>query len=282
MNISGNTVLITGGASGIGLALAGAFYRKKNAVIIVGRNQQKLDQAKQQYPDIDTLQVDLANEQARHKLADTLQSEFPALNILVNNAGVAYFGNVQESPDLFNNARLEIETNYLAPLHLSLLLMPQLQRHRSAGVINITTAGVYIPLTVMPGYSASKAALSTFTHILRQQLAETNVRVFEVLPPAVDTNMVSAFDVHKMPPDLLAKKILAGIEKDRYEIPIGSASALRWLAKIAPNLFERLFHRQMMKTLSNPRVGNPQVNKHQSHNHNDHNHNDHNHNHNHK
>jgi uncharacterized oxidoreductase len=249
MNITGNTVLITGGASGIGLALTGAFYREKNAVIVVGRNRQKLDEVKQQYPDIDTLQVDISNKQARLELAITLQSEFPALNMLVNNAGVAHFNNVQESPEFFNNASAEIETNYLAPLHLSLLLLPQLQRHQPAAVVNITSAGVYLPLTVMPGYSASKAALSTFTHVLRQQLADTNVRIFEVLPPAVDTELVTRFDVSKMQPDLLANKILSGIKKDLYEMPIGSARALKWLAKIAPGFFEGLFHQQMTKML---------------------------------
>jgi len=250
MKISGNTVLITGGGSGIGLALAEAFYRQQNTVIILGRNKDKLAQAKRLHPELHTLQVDIANEQERYALAKTLEKDFPQLNMLINNAGAAYFGDVQQANELFKNARVEIETNYLAPLHLSLLLLPQLQLQQSSAIINITTAGVYLPLTVMPGYSASKAALSSITHVLRQQLANTPIRIFEVLPPAVDTELVSRFKVQKLQPGLLAKKILSGIEKDRYDMPIGSARLLRLLGKLAPHFFERLFHRQMGTMLS--------------------------------
>jgi uncharacterized oxidoreductase len=252
MKTTGNTVLITGGASGIGLALAGAFYREQNTVIILGRNKDRLAQAKRLYPELNTLQIDITCEQERHQLVATLQTEFPTLNILVNNAGVAYFGDVQQGPELFKNACLEIETNYLAPLHLSLLLLPRLQSQHSPAIINLTTAGVYLPLTVMPGYNASKAALSSFTHILRQQLADTPLRVFEVLPPAVDTDMVSRFEMQKLQPELLARKILIGLKNDRYDMPIGSAKGLKWLAKLAPVFFERLLHRQMTKMLNKP------------------------------
>ncbi len=252
MKTTGNTVLITGGASGIGLALAGAFYREQNTVIILGRNQGRLEQAKRLYPGLHTLQVDIACKQERYQLLETLQTEFPDLNILVNNAGIAHFGDVQQDPELFKNACVEIETNYLAPLHLSLLLLPHLMQQHSPAIVNITTAGVYIPLSVMPGYSASKAALSSFTHALQQQLAETPLRVFEVLPPAVDTDLVSRFKMQKLQPELLAKKILTGLKNDRYDMPIGSTKVLKWLAKLAPVFFERLFHRQMTKMLNKP------------------------------
>lgn len=250
MEITGNTILITGGASGIGLALAGAFYHEQNTVIILGRRQDKLARAKKLYPGLHTLQVDITSEQERYELVETLATEFPTLNLLVNNAGVAYFGDVLQSAELFKNARIEIDTNYLAPLHLSLLLLPQLQQQQSPAIVNITTAGVYLPLTVMPGYSASKAAFSSITHVLRQQLANTQLHVFEVLPPAVDTELVSRFKVQKLQPDLLAKQILSGIKKNHYDMPLSSARALKWLAKLAPAFFEGLLHRQMTKMLN--------------------------------
>ncbi|OUS15970.1 hypothetical protein A9Q88_09515 [Gammaproteobacteria bacterium 50_400_T64] len=249
MDINGNTVLITGGSSGIGLALAEAFCREHNTVIILGRDQEKLAQAKQRLPQLHTLQVDIANESERKQLVEKIQTEFPALNLLVNNAGIAYFGDIQRPDELFKNACLEIETNYLAPLHLSLLLLPQLQQCQAPAIVNITTAGVYIPLTVMPGYSASKAAFSHMTQVLRQQLANTPIRVFEVLPPAVDTELVSRFKIQKLQPKRLAKKILVGIEKDHYDMPIGSARVLRLLGKLAPHFFTRLSHRHMTKML---------------------------------
>jgi|AZII01.1.fsa_nt_gi uncharacterized oxidoreductase len=250
MKISGNTVLITGGASGIGLALAGAFYREKNTVIILGRSQDKLAQAQKRYPGLHTLQVDITSEQQRLELAETLTTEFPGLNLLVNNAGVAYFGDAQQPTELFKHACIEIDTNYLAPLHLSLLLLPQLRQQPSPAIVNITTAGVYLPLTIMPGYSASKAAFSSITHVLRQQLANTPLKVFEVLPPAVDTQLVSRFKVQKLQPDLLAQKIVSGIKKNHYDMPLGSARALKWLARLAPTFCEGILHRQMTKMLN--------------------------------
>lgn len=254
MKISGNTLLITGGASGIGLALAGAFYREKNTVIILGRSQDKLAQAKKRYPGLHTLQVDITSEQGRLELAETLTTKFPALNLLINNAGVAYFGDAQQPAELFKNARIEIETNYLAPLHLSLLLLPHLRKQPSPAIINITTAGVYLPLTIMPGYSASKAAFSSITHVLRQQLANSPIKVFEVLPPAVDTELVSRFTVQKLQPELLAQKIMYGIKKNHYDMPLGSAKVLKWLARLAPIFCEGLLHRQMAKILNEPSI----------------------------
>lgn len=258
MNTSGNTVLITGGGSGIGFALTEAFSAEQNTVIIVGRNAERLEAARAKLPTLHTLQADITSEPDRQRLVATLLDRFPRLNILVNNAAAAFFSNVQTDQAAYDKARLEIETNYLAPLRLIQLLLGQLQQHPSAAIINMTTVGVYLPMAVMPGYSASKAALHSYTQSLRRQLAGSTVKVFEVLAPAVDTELVSTFQMKKMAPDKLAAKVLEGLCDDRLEMAIGSAGVLRWLARLLPRTAERKAYEQVAKALehSTPRTAN--------------------------
>lgn len=248
MEITGNTILITGGASGIGLALAESFYIEKNTVIIVGRNDQKLAEAKIKYPGLNTIQADITNEQDRQHLLNETREHFPQLNMLVNNAGAAFLNDLRTDPDFYQKTYQEIETNFLAPVRLTQLFLETLQKHPSAAVINITTIGVFLPLTVMPGYSASKAALSSFTRSLRFQLENTPVKVFEVLPPPVDTALVSMFHMHKISPEKLAEKVMHGLKKDRYEMSIGIAKVLRWMGRLAPHTAEAMSHKQSLKT----------------------------------
>lgn len=247
MNISGNTVLITGGGSGIGLALAAAFCAHQNTVIIVGRDQAKLDAAKRLHPSLHIIQADISSEEDRQHLANIVQERFPQLNILINNAGTAFFAELHTDPGSFDKARQEIEINYLAPVRLVQLFLSLLQRQPTAAVINITTIGVYLPLAVMPGYSASKAALHSFTQSLRLQLEGAPVKVFEILPPPVDTELVSGFHMRKMNPARLAQKILHGLRSDRYEMTIGVARVLYWMTRLAPRYLLRLSHKQSLK-----------------------------------
>ncbi len=248
MEITGNTILITGGASGIGLALAETFHAEKNTVIVVGRNNQKLAKAKIKCPGLNTIQADITNEQDRQRLLNEIRQHFPELNILVNNAGAAFISNLRTDPDLYQKTSQEIETNFLAPVRLTQLFLETLQKNSPAAIINITTIGVYLPLTVMPGYSASKAALSSFTRSLRFQLESTPVKVFEVLPPPVDTELVSMFHMSKISPEKLAAIVMHGLKKDRYEMTIGIAKALRWMGRLAPHFSETMSHRQSLKT----------------------------------
>ena len=247
MDITGNTVLITGGGSGIGLALARAFHAQQNSVIIVGRDPQKLAEARRQCPGLHTIQADITKEDDRLRLVADIREHFPALNILVNNAGVAFISDLATDPEAFDKFRLEAETNYLAPVRLTQLLLGLLQRHASAAVINITTIGAYLPVTIMPGYSASKAALSSFTRSLRLQLAATPVKVFEILPPPVDTELVAVFHMDKLQPEQLAARVLQGLKKDREMMPIGTARVLLWMARLAPRFFEGQSHKLLLK-----------------------------------
>lgn len=249
MKISGNTILITGGGSGIGLALARAFNREQNTVIIVGRDMKKLTEASRHCPGLHIIKADITLESDRQRVLAEVRKDFSELNVLVNNAGLAFFGDLQPGSDAYENFRQEIETNYLAPVRLIELFTGMLQQQPSAAVINVTTIAVYLPLAIMPGYSASKAALHSFTCSLRRQLANTTIKVFEILPPSVDTEMVRDFHMDKMHPDKLAEKVLTGLRKNHYEMPIAEAGILRLMARLFPGFTAGISHRQLMKVV---------------------------------
>ncbi|WML48040.1 SDR family NAD(P)-dependent oxidoreductase [Neobacillus sp. PS3-34] len=189
MNISGNTVLITGGASGIGLALAERFLNAGNEVIIVGRRKEKLDEAQQKFPQLHTRVCDVSNEKDRISLFQSVQNEFPNLNVLVNNAGIQQRVNLLNASNEWSYYHQEIAANVDGPIHLTMLFMPILLKQSSAAIINVSSGLSFTPGVWVPIYSATKAAIHSFTLSLRYQLAETNVEVIEVLPPAVNTDL---------------------------------------------------------------------------------------------
>ena len=188
MNLSGNTILVTGGASGIGLAIAERFAARKNNVIICGRREDKLREAAERVPGFKCRVCDVARPEEREKLANWAVSEFPELNVLVNNAGIQRRVDLTK-PENWEATRSEIAINLDAPIHLSRLLVPHLADQPAAAIINVTSGLSFVPLANVPVYCATKAGLHSFTLSLRYQLAETNVDVIEVIPPAVDTDL---------------------------------------------------------------------------------------------
>jgi uncharacterized oxidoreductase len=189
MNISGNTILITGGASGIGFALAERFAKANSTVIVCGRRAAQLAEAKARCPQLHTLVADLSLESARVELAARVASEFPKLNVLINNAGIQQRPVPLDQPQDWPQHQLEIATNLAAPMHLSMLLLPQLKQQQRGYLINVTSGLAFVPLAFMPTYCATKAALHSFTLSLRFQLRSSSVRVIEIAPPAVNTDL---------------------------------------------------------------------------------------------
>ena len=225
MNFRNSTVLITGGASGIGLSLASHFAQRDSTVIICGRNKAKLDQAKAKYPQITTYICDVANSAERIALFQWISGEFPKLNILVNNAGIQRRGLrlTQEQP--WETLRDEIAINLEAPIHLSMLLIPQLIKQADSAIINVTSALAFVPLSIAPIYSATKAALHSFTLSLRQQLIDSPISVLEIIPPAVNTDLggkglhTSGVDV-----DEFTNAIVGQLESGQIEASYGLAT----------------------------------------------------------
>jgi uncharacterized oxidoreductase len=188
MKVNGHTVLVTGGASGIGLALAVRFLAAGNDVIICGRRADKLREAGEKHRGIHTHASDLSDPSGREALARWVTAQFPKLDVVVNNAGI------QHRVDLTGDVAWpfvheEIATNLEAPIHLTTLLIPHLLRAAEPVVVNVTSGLAFVPRTAVPIYSATKAAMRSFTLSLRQQLEKTPIEVVEIIPPAVNTDL---------------------------------------------------------------------------------------------
>ena len=188
MKTSGNTILITGGGTGIGLALAVRFLQQGNEVIICGRRLEKLNEAQRQYPQLHIYQCDLSQESARRDLFKKVTRDFPKLNVLMNNAGVSLPTRL-DRPESWPQAQQQLQTNLAATIHLTQLFAQHLSR-QSAPVVFVTTSGLaYIPRAAAPVYCATKAALHSYALTLRHQLKSQEIEVIEICPPHVDTDL---------------------------------------------------------------------------------------------
>lgn len=226
MKLSGNTILITGGGSGIGLAFAERFLQLGNQVIICGRREEALAEAQAHNPGLIIRACDLSLESERLALLAWVTAHYPQVNVLVNNAGIQHGFNVLRA-DARNNwayYQQEIATNMEAPIHLSLLLAPLFAAHTEAAILNVTSGLAFTPLAITPIYSASKAALHSFTVSLRHQLAETSVEVIEIAPPAVNTQLGGdGQHTHGEPLDAFTDGIFQGLEEGKAEIGYGTS-----------------------------------------------------------
>ncbi|CQR51564.1 SDR family oxidoreductase [Paenibacillus riograndensis] len=226
MMLSGNTILITGGSTGIGLAFAERFIQAGNQVIVCGRHEDVLRNAQDKFPGLITRVCDLNVESERIAMFDWVTANYPEVNVLVNNAGTQQRFNVlkvdaKHNWSYFNQ---EITTNLDAPFHLSLLFAPFFAEKEKAAIINVTSGLAFTPFAIAPIYSATKAALHSFTMSLRHQLSETSVEVIEVAPPAVNTELGGAgLHTHGEPLDAFADGIFRGLEEGKQEIGYGTS-----------------------------------------------------------
>lgn len=189
MDYSTSTALITGGASGIGFALARRLRSLGATVVVCGRRREQLQWAEHEAPGIRTLQCDIALQNERERLFSEVTSQFPALNVLINNAGIQHRPPpVLERQD-WGLWQREIATNLEAPMHLSSLFAPHLSLARQAAIVNVSSGLAFSPISFMPGYCATKAALHSFTLSLRHQLRHTSVSVVEIIPPKTNTDL---------------------------------------------------------------------------------------------
>ncbi|MFP3918087.1 SDR family NAD(P)-dependent oxidoreductase [Lysinibacillus telephonicus] len=222
MKLSGNTILITGGASGIGLAFAENFLKSGNKVIVVGRQENKLAAAKEKFPELHTRVCDVSKEEERIQLYEWVTKSFPDLNVLVNNAGIQQRVNLLDAKNEWHYYQNEIAINVEGPIHLSMLFIPHLRKQKQATILNVTSGLAIQPGVWVPIYSATKAAMHSFTVTLRQQLENTNVEVIEVLPPAVNTDL-GGVGVHTFgaPLNDFIHAIFEGLKNGQIEIGYG-------------------------------------------------------------
>lgn len=229
MQTTGNTIVITGGTSGIGLAFAQKFMELGNKVIICGRRKERLDRISAEHQGIETFVCDVANAGDRERFVADVLRQFPETNVLINNAGVQLLADMTKPVDL-SRVNLEVETNFIAPLHLASLFVPHFSGKQSgAAIVNISSGLAFVPLAFMPVYCATKAAIHSLTLSLRYQLRHTAIRVFEIAPPAVDTELGSDRRADKtqshggMPVDEFIKAALEALANDTLEAPVGTA-----------------------------------------------------------
>ncbi|WP_216689132.1 SDR family oxidoreductase [Hymenobacter siberiensis] len=229
MNLATNTILLTGGASGIGLALAIRFLQAGSTVIIVGRRADKLAEAQQRYPGLITRQGDIATAAERTELVRWATTEYPALNVLVNNAGIQ--NRIQLADDAaadWETRRQELVINVEAPIHLAMLLVPHLRQQPGAAIVNVTSGLSFAPAAFVPIYSATKAALHSFTLSLRHQLVPTGIAVLEIVPPAVNTDLGGpGLHTFGVPVDDFADSVMARLAAGEQEVGYGSSEKSR-------------------------------------------------------
>jgi uncharacterized oxidoreductase len=201
MQLSGNTILVTGGGSGIGRGLAEALQASGNHVIIAGRRKVLLEDTVKSNPGMKSLVLDIEDRSAIRGLVHRLASEFPALNVLINNAGIMRSEDLLDHQDDLSDAEATIATNLLGPMRLTGALLPLLRKHERSTIINVSSGLAFVPLAFTPTYCATKAALHSYTQSLRYQLKDTTTEVLEIIPPYVQTELMEfgAEDPRAMP-----------------------------------------------------------------------------------
>ena len=238
MKISNNKILVTGGASGIGFAMAERFIKENNTVIICGRRESALKEAAGKLPSIITRQCDLTLSHEREELFKWVSEEHGDINVLVNNAGIQQWMAVSDS-DFYERAKEEIAINIEAPLHLTSLF---LNLNSLNTVMNVTSGLSFVPLIKVPVYSATKAFFHSFTLSLRELLKSKNIEVIEVIPPALNTDL-GGKGIHDFAPPVsdFIETIFAQLKEGKPELTFGfTETASKAGQEVLHPIFERM------------------------------------------
>lgn len=235
MKTTNNTVLISGGSAGIGLEIAKLLSEKGNKVIITGRNEARLQQAASQLKSVSTIVSDVSNAEDVENLVSQIKSEFPDLNMVINNAGRALVYDItEENVNAFEKAEDEMLTNYLSIIRLNEKLLPVLKTNDNPTIVNVSSVVAFVP-GALATYSASKAALHSYTRYLRLALKNANVKVFELMPPLVDTEFSAPIGgKNGVPASFVAEQFIAGLEENNYEIRVGQTEDIYRLYLSSP------------------------------------------------
>ncbi len=211
MKRSGNTILVTGGGSGIGLGLAERLQALGNDVIIAGRRKDVLDAATAAHPGMRSVTLDVADAASIEKFRTAAATEFPRLNVLINNAGIMRAEDLRSEAVGTATAEAIVATNLLGPIRLTSALLPSLKQQAGATVMNVTSGLAFVPLAMFPTYNATKAAMHSYSESLRYQLKDTEVEVIELIPPYVQTELGGAWqanDPNAMPLDAFLTEVM--------------------------------------------------------------------------
>lgn len=241
MKLTGRTILITGGSAGIGLAFALKFLSLGNEVIVTGRRQSVLDEVKAIYPKLHTIQSDVADPAQIATLAARVKAEFPRLDVVMNNAGIMLYKNLKAPAADLPGLMTEMNVNVGGVIGATSAFIDILTRNRGT-VINVSSGLAFVPLPAAPIYSATKAAIHSYTQSLRFQLEETGVEVIELMPPAVKTDMTTELSeggASLITTDELVKQSFASLKAGALEIWPGQTKQLALLRRLAPNFINK-------------------------------------------
>ena len=241
MKLTGRTILITGGSAGIGLAFALEFLELGNTVIVTGRRQAVLDAVKADHPKLHTIQSDVADPKQIAELAARVKANFPALDVLMNNAGIGAAMNLRAPASDLAALTREVDVNLGGVIRMTSALIDVLTRNRGT-IINVSSGLAFVPLPSNAIYSATKAAVHSYTQSLRFQLESSGVEVIELMPPAVRTDMTDEFAEHGIDmigTDELVKQSFAAFRSGKLEIRPGQSRQLAFMRRLAPEFINR-------------------------------------------
>ncbi len=234
MRMTGNTILITGGGTGIGRGLAEAFHALGNKVIIAGRRQQALDETTAANPGMMSVTLDIENAASIRPFAAQIARDHPAMNVLINNAGIMREEDLQDQQNDLADAEAIIATNLLGPIRLTASLLPMLRKQPYSAIMNVSSGLAFVPLAPTPTYCATKAAIHSYTQSLRYQLKGTKTEVLELIPPYVATDLMNgASDPRAMPLDKFIAEVMEILKTQPAvaEICVENVKRLRFAAE---------------------------------------------------
>ncbi|MGM0589391.1 MAG: SDR family oxidoreductase [Bacteroidota bacterium] len=241
MELANNKILITGATAGIGKALTKEFLKyRNNQIIAVGRDENKFNALRSLSENVIPYKCDLADRTQFEELVLFVEEKHPDTNILINNAGIQYNYHYTDEQHIADKIKRELDINLYAPLSLIGLLLPVIRLNDQPAIVNISSALALAPKKQAPVYCGSKAAIHIFTKSLRYQLEDSEVSVFEILPPLVDTNMTKGRGNGKISPAQLSRSFIKQFQENQYEIPIGKVKWLKLLRRISPSFADRM------------------------------------------
>ena len=250
MKLTGRTILITGGSAGIGLAFALEFMARKNEVIVTGRRAALLDEVKAKHPKLHTIQSDAADCAQIAALAARVKSEFPRLDVLVNNAGLMQYRNLALPGADLAGLMTEMNVNFGGVVRTTSAFIDIITANQGT-VINVSSALAFVPLPCAPIYGATKAAIHSYTQSLRFQLEAAGVSVIEIMPPLVETEMTATLPagdgVTKISTSELVKLSFASLAAGRLEIRPGQANTLSLMRRLAPEFINQQLWKEAKK-----------------------------------
>lgn len=252
MDLKNSTILITGGSSGIGLEFVRQLTTLGAKIIITGRNQEALKTAKNMFPGIATFQSDVSNPEDIKQLYNAVTAQYPELNIIINNAGLMRLIDLQDNSLSIENINYEVATNLTGTIQMVHQFLPHLAKQQSAAIVNVSSGIAFMPYSIAPIYSATKAGVRAYTQALRLQLEDSHIKVFEMIPPGVNTNLQKDWSVQPNPGMMMNadKMVSISIKKmlrDKPELKPALINVIQLLSRLVPSLLLKFGHGEFKK-----------------------------------